>query len=362
MTPELEDRIRGCLLAGAIGDALGAPYEFASWAVISSTLGAAGVTDVLSPGHFTDDTQMTLFTIEALMHSGLQLSATGVCHPPTQLHDSYLRWLTTQGFEAEVVATMLSAGSRIDGGFLVNQPILHRQEAPGRTCLSALESGDAGTASHPINDSKGCGGVMRAAPAGFLTPGVPVGGSAEEAYAAGVECAAITHGHPEGFHAAGLFAAMIHMIMAGASIAEAYESSKHLTTEVLREHVGRAIEVGKLAPPSPEVIDTELGAGWVAEEALAIAVACAVSAPDLERGLLASVNHSGDTDSTGSICGNLLGAAHGVAAIPIGWINALDGADLIEMIADDCVLWVVGEPRSDVPDPDFAHLFGRYVA
>jgi ADP-ribosylglycohydrolase len=152
------------------------------------------------------------------------------------------------------------------------------------------------------------------------------------------------------------------MIMAGASIAEAYESSKHLTTEVLREHVGRAIEVGKLAPPSPEVIDTELGAGWVAEEALAIAVACAVSAPDLERGLLASVNHSGDTDSTGSICGNLLGAAHGVAAIPIGWINALDGADLIEMIADDCVLWVVGEPRSDVPDPDFAHLFGRYVA
>ena len=42
------------------------------------------------------------------------------------------------------------------------------QRAPGNTCISALESGAMGTIEKHINDSKGCGGVMRAAPVGML--------------------------------------------------------------------------------------------------------------------------------------------------------------------------------------------------
>ncbi|HEX7096308.1 MAG TPA: ADP-ribosylglycohydrolase family protein, partial [Acidimicrobiales bacterium] len=65
-------RIRGCLLAGAVGDALGAPCEFWSWRDIERRCGPAGVTGYLpaygrSGGAITDDTQMTLFTAEGLL-------------------------------------------------------------------------------------------------------------------------------------------------------------------------------------------------------------------------------------------------------------------------------------------------------
>src|SRR5260370_31553819 len=52
-----------------------------------------------------------------------------------------------------------------------------------------------------------------------------------------------------------------------------------------------------------------MGKGFVAEEALAMGIYCALSARDFEDGIILAVNHSGDSDSTGSITGNLLGAA-----------------------------------------------------
>jgi ADP-ribosyl-[dinitrogen reductase] hydrolase len=58
-----------------------------------------------------------------------------------------------------------------------------------------------------------------------------------------------------------------------------------------------------------------LGQGWVAEEALAIAVLCALAADTPRNAIIAAVNHDGDSDSTGSITGNLVGAMHGVAAL-----------------------------------------------
>ena len=51
---------------------------------------------------------------------------------------------------------------------LVAVPELWVRMAPGNTCVSALRSGQSGTMEEPINDSKGCGGVMRVVPAGFV--------------------------------------------------------------------------------------------------------------------------------------------------------------------------------------------------
>ncbi|GAA3801300.1 hypothetical protein GCM10023083_40520 [Streptomyces phyllanthi] len=78
-----------------------------------------------------------------------------------------------------------------------------------------------------------------------------------------------------------------------------------------------------------------LGAGWVAEEALAIAVYCALVAPRVADALLLSVNHSGDSDSTGSICGNLLGARHGDHGLPQEWLERIEGRAEITVLADD---------------------------
>ncbi|MCK9212924.1 ADP-ribosylglycohydrolase family protein [Rhodoferax sp.] len=60
----------------------------------------------------------------------------------------------------------------------------------------------------------------------------------------------------------------------------------------------------------------KLGVGWIAEEALAIALYCALSATDFRAGVILAVNHSGDSDSTGSMAGQLLGAMYGASAMP----------------------------------------------
>ena len=86
--------------------------------------------------------------------------------------------------------------------------------------------------------------------------------------------------------------------------------------------------------PSPEQLES-LGAGWVAEEALAIAVCCALAAKDFRDGVLLAVNHSGDSDSTGSIAGNLLGVQFGVNTIPHTWLEKLELRDAIERLAVD---------------------------
>ena len=71
------------------------------------------------------------------------------------------------------------------------------------------------------------------------------------------------------------------------------------------------------------------------EEALAIAVYCALATPDVETALLAAVNHSGDSDSTGAITGNIVGAMYGDLALPKDWVIAIEGRDLLLQLADD---------------------------
>lgn len=90
-----------------------------------------------------------------------------------------------------------------------------------------------------------------------------------------------------------------------------------------------------LGRPTPELIEAELGQGWVGEEALAIGLLCALRADSLADALLLSVNHSGDSDSTGSICGNLVGARDGVGAIPSHWLSELELREVIERLGEE---------------------------
>ncbi|MET7770053.1 ADP-ribosylglycohydrolase family protein [Nocardia sp. NPDC005366] len=101
----------------------------------------------------------------------------------------------------------------------------------------------------------------------------------------------------------------------------------------------RAVEYDATGAASPEQLEA-VGAGWVAEECLAIGVYCALYAArtgDIRGALLLSVNHSGDSDSTGSVTGNLLGVTHGLSALPKEWVSAVEGYATIVRVADDLV-------------------------
>jgi len=347
--PEYPDRVAGCLLAGAVGDALGAGVELLRLPEIRSRFGDDGVRGYVTAygrrGAITDDTQMTLFTVEGLIRASVRGRETGITHPASVVWNAYRRWLRTQGASARQLAGGGEAeppGSGADG-WLVADSRLHERRGPGTTCLSALASGRMGTALEPINDSKGCGGVMRAAPAGLL--GLPVGRSFE----LGADIAAVTHGNPTGYLAAGCLAAMVAALVEGATCGGAVDAarlelSRHRDGGEVESALAAAVALAADGTPSPEAIE-RLGAGWVADEALAIAVCCALAGEpggELEPALLLAVNHSGDSDSTGAITGNLLGARWGREAVLDDLLVELELRDVVEALAEDLVREVVG--------------------
>jgi ADP-ribosylglycohydrolase len=335
MSVERRDRdaFLGCLLGGAVGDALGAAIEFDRLDAIRARFGPAGLSD-LAPayglvGAITDDTQLTLFTAEALLrwHNG---ALAGDQRTPLEHgREAYLRWLHTQG--------VLWRAEMGKPGRLVKERRLHARRAPGNTCLAALQAGGRGTTTQPANDSKGCGGVMRIAPVGLVAPGLL------DPFETGCALAAITHGHPTGYLAAGHLAQLVAELAGGAELAPAIaRASKRLEGSLGHPETLVAVENAVLAAgssarrPAAEEIE-RLGEGWTAEEALAIGLYCALRAASFEEGVLMAVNHGGDSDSTGSIAGNLLGLLHGARAIPAPWLARLELRELVEEIAAD--LW-----------------------
>jgi ADP-ribosylglycohydrolase len=192
--------------------------------------------------------------------------------------------------------------------------------------------GSKGQSKHPVNDSKGCGGVMRAAPAGLV--------QSDDPFAFGAGTAAITHGHPNGYLAAGALAVIVHNVARDMPLKFAVEAAlDRLAAERAHGETTRALEqavrLAGAGDPSPETVES-LGQGWVAEEALAIAVYCALVSPnDVATGVRLAVNHSGDSDSTGAIAGNILGAKLGAGSIPTQWLAVLELRDELEALADD---------------------------
>ena len=102
----------------------------------------------------------------------------------------------------------------------------------------------------------------------------------------------------------------------------------------------------KKGAPSPEELESLVG-GWTAEEALAIAICCALTASNFKEGVVRAVNHSGDSDSTGAIAGGILGALYGVAEIPRDWLQQLELCTAIERIALDIDAITSGRMSSD---------------
>jgi ADP-ribosylglycohydrolase len=332
------ENFKGCLMGGSIGDALGAPIEFLSIDQIRSNFGERGLTDYSEAygrlGAITDDTQMTLFTADGLILSKVRQEYQGDQGVILAGYHALLRWLYTQEINRQDNLIQNHGTCSIIDGVLTGHKELFSLRAPGNSCLSSLRSGKMGTMENPVNDSKGCGGVMRMAPVGLAYD------DAEKAFHFGCKLAAITHGHPAGYLAAGTFASLISLIISGSPLTEAIENSTLLLKadknhkETLKA-IGNALDRVGAKTPEPEVIE-KIGAGWITEEALAISLYCSlVAGDDFRKGVLLSVNHSGDSDSTGSITGNILGALFGIDIIPEKWLAELELKELIEEIAVD---------------------------
>lgn len=347
-TQNLRSRYRGCLLAGAVGDALGAPIEMMSLSEIRKQFGEGGLT-TLAPayggiGMITDDTQMSLFTAEGLLRAQARQNDRGLCNPQWIIKRAYFRWLMTQGVEAPEDEMPVKPES----SWLFNVPELHARRLPGTTCLTSLQRPQGKFKEDSLvakNNSKGCGGVMRVAPVGLFLAGpgsIPHGNHANyvrQDFSFAGKISLLTHGHPLSTLSSGAMASLVHLLVWEKSLPEAISIVKELLGEsddgmVIWRLLVQASDLAASKLSSAEAIK-KLGEGWVAEEALAIAVYACLRGSTLEEALLIAVNHDGDSDSTGSIAGNLMGAWHGVEAIPRRWREKLELVEVIGQVADD---------------------------
>ncbi len=325
--PSHQDRFRGCLLGGAVGDALGAPVEFLSRSQILDRFGSAGIGDYAPAygrlGAITDDTQMTLFTAEGFIRAAVRQANRGICNPTAVIHRAYLRWLRTQNYSPQLEVEM--------DGWLAGVKALYAQRAPGNTCIAALQSStELGQA--VWNESKGCGTVMRVAPVGLAC-------RPDLAFQAAVDTAALTHGHPTALASTGFLSVLYNRLTHNEALPEAIAGAleelrrypDHEETLLALEH---AMALASKRSPDADSVE-QLGGGWVAEEAVAIALYCVQVCNSFEEAIMLAVNHSGDSDSTGAIAGNLWGVIHGIHAIPAKWILGLELHEEITAVADD---------------------------
>ena len=367
------NKVLGSMIGGAAGDALGYAVEFMSYGQIINKYGNKGITryELNKDGvaEISDDTQMTLFTANGMLFCHTRYATHGIlgASPADYIRDSYIEWYQTQTGEIDYTQPHYN--------WIRDIKELHSRRAPGLTCMSALEC--LANKKEVINNSKGCGGIMRIAPIALFA-GNPDIEEQYEAYAKEAGKAAMhTHKHPLGYIPAAFLSLFINKVMPYAyvtwqQLVEASneciaamrglypEEQKHI--DYLADLIKKATMLSKSKKSDNEAI-SEIGEGWVAEETLAIALYCVFKYPgDFEKAIVAAVNHSGDSDSTGAVTGNISGAIVGYDAIPQYYKENLELRWLIEELATDLATKVPLSEYSDCYDtPERTAWMNKYI-
>ena len=373
-TEAYKDKVRGCLIGGAAGDALGYAIEFDSEDEIFSRFGRPGITEYSLDGRsgkavISDDTQMTLFTANGLLVGDTRGCVRGIQGPPRgYVALAYHDWLRTQELTFEESRKQPRKPGKGPVSWLLDVPELFRRRAPGNTCLSALSYGQPESNDYileHLNNSKGCGGVMRVAPVALNYHLADI----EKLDYEGAQIAAITHGHSLGYMPAAVLVHIINRIVfsknemslkdivieARDTAAKIFEGDKHL--DELTGLIDMAIRLSENDDSDLSNIH-RLGEGWVAEETLAIAIYCALRyQDDFSGGIIAAVNHKGDSDSTGAVTGNILGALLGYKAIDEKWKKDLELKDVILEMADDICHGCQLSGYRESEDPDWERKY-----
>ena len=393
--------MRGSLIGGAAGDALGYAVEFDRYSEIIAKYGQSGITEyelVNGVAEISDDTQMTLFTANGMLMGLTRWYMRGIgAAPEYYVEYAYQDWYDTQMKSYEEVMAQDDKHCTNRYTWLSALPELYASRAPGNTCLTAIKEMKDGRT--PKNNSKGCGGVMRVAPWPLFCACHETRYGIEEIDVAGGEIARLTHKHPLGWIPAIVMTHVIYRIVKDGgfegldkvssvkrftaivneslqllprlvvrnNVSElTWEQEKpigevfHNDVERQRELIERALFLAENELSDVENISS-LGEGWVGEETLAIAIyAVARHIDSFEDVLIVAVNHDGDSDSTGAVAGNIIGAIVGYEAIPQKFKVHLELYDVILSVADDLNQGCIINEYDEMGTPEKRQWFERY--
>ncbi|MDO5707706.1 MAG: ADP-ribosylglycohydrolase family protein [Andreesenia angusta] len=335
------DKAKGSLLAGAIGDALGFEIELDSLEKIYQKYGEDGIQNYRlydKEAIISDDTQLTLYTAEALIYNDDEINLL------RDIHSHYLDWLKTQlkvlmpnnNFENPNISKI----QHIEG--------INDIREPGMTCIYSLMNRKIGSMEKPLNDSKGCGGLMKNAPVGIYY-GARSDKNILDIAEISAQIAAMTHGHPLAYIPVYCMTDIIVRIFREdrdleEMIIDAIEDTdmrfcKSKYIDYFTDLSKKAIRLAKKTDNKDIDNIINLGQGWVAEETLAIAIYSSIKYKnDIIKAIKTAVNHGGDSDSTGAVTGNILGVYLGEKSIPKEFIEPLENRYLIEEIAEKLII------------------------
>lgn len=277
----LRDRLLGCAVGAAVGDALGMPLEFEPPRSPDEYV-TEMIPGRLPAGSFTDDTEMALAVAESLL-----------------------------------------ARQPLDGEDLARRFVQWHKSAPldegiqTARVLSWLEKGEnwqsvSGRIEQEMPDSAGNGSVMRCWPVSLVW-----WGNRAQRITDSTLQSQITHPHPDCVAGCKLVNLMIVDLAKGASPHQAFDAS--LQSIVLSDGFRKML----VAAPRRERQELK-NTGWV-RHTLESAVWALLNTTSFEDALIQAVNLGVDADTTGTVVGALAGAAYGLEAIPQRWRNELRG-------------------------------------
>jgi ADP-ribosyl-[dinitrogen reductase] hydrolase len=290
-----EDRFRGCLLGLAVGDAVGTTVEFeerGTFPLVTDMVGGGPFN--LNPGEWTDDTSMALCLATSLLERN--------SFDAKDQMDRYVSWWE-EGY-------LSSNGRCFDIGNTVHQALV-RYKATGNPMSGTSDP-----------QSSGNGAIMRLAP-------IPMFYSNDidsVIYYSG-ESSRTTHGSSECIDAARYFGLVLTRSLNGALKEEIISKCE---PDLISSNSILKISNGDYLNKSENEI---IGSGYVVKS-LEAALWCFMKTDSFEDAVLKAVNLGDDADTTGAICGQIVGAYYGESNIPDNWLNRLCMVDEIREISD----------------------------
>lgn len=308
-----------------MGDALGAVVAGDAWDEVVARFGIDGP-EALGP--VTGGTTRGMFVVEGMLRALVRHEAKGICAPVVVVHHALLRWMHARGASSEHP----SFRPETFDGWLIGAPGMRGPRSADPDCVAALGRAGIRTKEGANADVDGGAWLAAVAPLGFLAAD-PLGFASE--------VAALTHGHPTAFLASGFVAALVAELSGGRALVPAVAAARErLASEPRHEETLRAVDLASrhaaLAPPLPESL-AAFGAGRRADEALAIALFCVLTAEEFEGAVRLAVMHGGASHGTGATVGAILGTLLGEGAIPERWSEHVELRDELRALALDVV-------------------------
>ncbi len=282
--PTRNDRIAGCLLAGALGDAIGARFE-----------GNPSTTTFVIPSDLrvTDDTQLTIATCEAIVESGLV--------NPESIANQFVRWFRNRRITG-IGASTLKSLTELDVG--------------GHWAMVGATG----------EYSAGNGAAMRISPLAFiLDPDIDTDRQTIR------DVCRITHRNDEAYIGALAILRSIRHVIDGNPLDDGLLSAlvDSLPDSRVRD---RLIAVRDLSLSIAEYGSRFASSGYVVDSA-PLAILAAIQSSDVLSTIQQIVQCGGDTDTIASVFGQIFGAALGPEALPMEIVNQIDAVSLVRETA-----------------------------